>query len=205
MKYGTSGFTPAAPAASTTEIRTHNPEGAVTIAQLAQAIAVDNAGTAGTNVTAVEHSGNGKDFVTVLTLAGVAYTIGDNASLADGALIYTFPAGAIVVDAASISVGITLTTGTPTTDTPDIGLGTVIGSGAVAVLGGTATFEDILTGRAADDVAGTAEVGTVQTSLVIEAAAAHTVHLNIADAWADVTDTAATASGTVVLRWSLLA
>jgi len=163
-----------------------------------------NVGTAGTNVTAVEY-GAGQEHVTKLTLASVGYTIGDTASLADGALIYTLPAGALVVRMASISVGVSLTTGTPTTDTPDVGLGTVIGTGAVATLDGTATFENILTGQTAADVAGTATVKTVQTSLAIEAADAHTVHFNIADAWANVDDTAATASGTVWLGWTFLA
>ena len=163
-----------------------------------------NVGTAGTGVTAVEY-GNGQHHTTVLTLTGVAYTIGDNASLADGALIYTFPAGALVVNMASISVGLTLTSGTPTTDTPDGGLGSVIASGSVSVLSGTATFEDIMTGQTFNDVAGTAEGKTGQTTLVVEAADAHTVHLNFADAWADVDNTAATAAGTVWLGWTFLA
>jgi hypothetical protein len=170
----------------------------------ADSLTTINVGTAGTGVTAVEY-GTGQEHITALTLTGVAYTIGDTASLADGALIYTFPAGALVVNMASISVGLTLTTGTPTTDTPDGGLGTVIGTGAVATLDGTATFENIMTGQTFNDVAGTAEVKTVQTTLVVEAADAHTVHLNFADAWADVTDTAATAAGTVWLGWTFLA
>ena len=89
---------------------------------------VANIGTPGTGVTAVE-SGSKNFHLTTLTLSGVALTIGDTAALADGALIYTFPAGAIIVEAAYLSVGVTLTTGTPTTDTPDVGLGSVIGTG----------------------------------------------------------------------------
>ncbi|TFH58824.1 MAG: hypothetical protein E4G91_09285, partial [Candidatus Zixiibacteriota bacterium] len=81
-----------------------------------------NVGTAGTGVTATEY-GDGRRHVTKLVLAGVAFTIGDTAALADGALIYTLPAGPIVVHSSSINVGLTLTTGTPTTDTPEIGLG----------------------------------------------------------------------------------
>jgi hypothetical protein len=163
-------------------------------------------GTAGTNVTAVEY-GDGFHKIAMLTLSSVALTIGDNVSLGSGALIYTLPAGAVVVNNATMSVGVTLTTGTPTTDQPEIGLGTVIASGVVSVLGGTATFEDIMAGATTPvlaDLAGTAEVFTHNPGLVIEAAAAHTVHLNIADAYADVTDTAATATGTIVLDYTLL-
>ena len=92
-----------------------------------------NVGTAGTNVTAVEY-GNGQSHITELTLASVAYTIGDTATLAIGAIIYTLPAGVCVVNSAAMSMGLTLTTGTPTTDTPDGGIGTLIGSGANATL-----------------------------------------------------------------------
>ena len=164
---------------------------------------VANIGTPGTGVTAVE-SGSKNFHLTTLTLSGVALTIGDTAALADGALIYTFPAGAIIVEAAYLSVGVTLTTGTPTTDTPDVGLGSVIGTGAVATLDGTATFEDIMTGQTATDVAGTATLAMVETTLLIPAASAHTVHFNIADTWANVDNTAATAAGTVVLKWSFM-
>jgi len=166
-----------------------------------------NLGTAGTNVTAAEY-GDGRNHVTKLTLASVAYTIGDNASLGLGALIYTFPAGALIVNASNISVGLTLTTGTPTTDTPEIGLGTVISSGVIAVLGGTATFENIMGGTATpvlNDIAGTVENFTYVADVKVEVADAHTVFLNIADGWANVDDAAATMSGTVFLHWTLLA
>lgn len=167
-----------------------------------------NAGTAEANITAVER-GDGFQHTTVLTLAGVAATIGDNVALGTGSLLYTFPAGEIIVDSAYISIGINLTTGTPTTDTPDAGLGTVVASGAVSVLSGTATFEDTITGQTATDVAGTATVvtalPTAGISLIIPAASAHTIYFNIADTWADVTDTAATLTGTAVLKWQFVA
>jgi len=162
-----------------------------------------NVGTVGTGVTALEQ-GTGVNHVTTLTLSGVAYTVGDATTLGVGALIYTFPAGVIVVDAATVSVGLTLTTGTPTTDAPELGLGSVIASGVVANLSTPATFEDILTGTAVANVAGTALVATVQTTLVIPAASAHTVHLNFADAWQNLTNSAATAAGTVTLKWAFL-
>ena len=163
----------------------------------------DGAGTPGTNVTASETTQDGISFTTILTLTGVAATIGDGAALAGGALIYTLPAGALIVNSASMSVGLTLTTGTPTTDTPELGIGTTIGDGAVATLGDVdAAAENILGPATANDIAGTAEALTQAKNLVIEAADDHTVHFNYADTWADVDDTVATLDGTVVLRWT---
>ncbi len=166
-----------------------------------------NVGTAESNITAVEN-GNAFIHTTVLTLAGVAALIGDTAALGTGSLVYTFPDGEIIVDSAFMSVGVNLTTGTPTDDTPEVGLGTVVASGAVSVLSGTATFENIITGQVAADIAGTATVKTAiptaNIPLVIAAADPHTVFLNIADTWANVDDTAATLSGIVVFNWTFL-
>lgn len=167
-----------------------------------------NVGTAGTNVTATEY-GDGYHHLTELTLSSVAYTIGDDASLCDSATVYTFPDGEIVVESVNIQVGLTLTTGMPTTDTPEFCLGTVAGSGANATCGAeAATLENLGITAVADDVAGTTEVltsigPTADTAgFVIADAAAHTVILNVCDAWADVDDTAATMSGSVYIRWS---
>ena len=94
-----------------------------------RAITTKNVGTVGTGVTAIE-MGDGINHTTILTLTGVAFTIGDTADLGDGALIYTLPAGACIINSTHSSVGLTLTTGTPTTDTPEVGLGSVIATGA---------------------------------------------------------------------------
>lgn len=160
-------------------------------------------GTPGTGVTAVDYSADGINFTTILTLTNIAVTTGDATSLADGALIYTMPAGDIAIKAAAMSVGVTLTTGTPTTDDPLVGIGSVIGSGAIATFT-TATMDDIIQGIASVNMVGTAVVKSEQLAMTMLAAGAHTVHVNIADAYADVTDTAATISGTVVLSWSKL-
>ena len=92
-------------------------------------------------------------------------------------------------------------------DTPDVGLGTVIASGVVSVLSGTATFENIMTGQTFNDCNGTAEVKTtVATSspfaLVVETADAHTVYLNVADTWAGADDI--TGTGTIIIDWTFL-
>lgn len=168
-----------------------------------------NVGTAGTNVTAVEY-GDGRSHVTVLTASNVALTIGDNANLALGAAVYTLPAGAQVIDYSYLSVAISATDVANQSDTPEVGLGTTVGSGANATLGAVGTgAENIFEGTAAADCDGTATVATklptAGTPLIIASGDSHVVYLNLADGWADGTDQSATASGTIVLVWKHLA
>ena len=162
-----------------------------------------NVGTAGTGFTATEY-GDGTHHKTVLAVDYTLPAIAGGANLAVGRLAYTWPAGIINQKAARLSVAITQTQGNITADTPDIGLGTVIASGAVAVLGGTATFENVLTGQTASDCNGTVTEKTLATSLVIEASVAHTLYLNVADGWAASGDAAALITGTITLEWTFL-
>jgi hypothetical protein len=162
-------------------------------------------GTANAGTTAVEY-GDGHHHTTVLTVNTTLPAIAGGANLAVGKLLYTFPAGALVVKSAYMSLAITQTQGNITADTPDGGLGTTIASGVVALLGGTPAFENILTGQTFNDCNGTAEVKTVADQvLVIEAGAAHTVHFNVADGWAASGDAAAVLAGTVVIEWEFMA
>lgn len=167
----------------------------------------DDVGTVSTGVSA-EESGSGGNHSTKLTLSTVLPAIAGGANLAVGKLLYTFPAGEIIINSASMNVAITQTEGNINADTPDVGLGTVIGSGAVAILSGTATFENIITGQTATDCNGTATVATtIPTAgapLVIATAGAHTVYFNAADGWAASGDAAAILTGTVVLNWSFM-
>jgi hypothetical protein len=103
-------------------------------------------------------------------------------------------------------VGVTLseTDGNVTADTPDLGIGTVIASGAVAVLGGTATFENILTGQTINDVNGTPESVSVDTELLIQTADSHNVFLNVADGWAASGDDGIIVGGRIVIIWAQL-
>lgn len=168
------------------------------------------AGTANTDITAAEY-GDGIWHKTVLTFNKTAmFTVGDNANLGVGYKLYTMPAGTIIIDSAYMSVALTAADNAIKTDTPEIGLGTVIASGAVDVLSGTATFENILTAQVAADCNGTATVKTiVNQTLAMEGGDAHTVHLNLADGWADRAAGAAAgavaAAGTVVLFWRKVA
>jgi hypothetical protein len=165
-------------------------------------VTLANVGTANTGVTATEY-GDGRRHVTKLTFSALALAPATAADAeAAGVLLYTLPAGAVIVNSASISVGVYGSGASCDADTPDLGLGTVIASGDTAVLSGTATFEDILTGQTANDCDGTVELKTLSQGLGIETAGAHTVHLNVADTWAAICTI--TATGTVWIEWTLL-
>lgn len=171
---------------------------------LRQVKTTGNVGTAETGSTAVEY-GDGHNHKTVLTVSTTLPAIAGGANLGVGKLLYTLPAGAIIIESSYMSLSITQTQGNINADTPDGGLGTVIASGAVATLDGTPTFEDILTGQTFNNCTGTAEVKTAiptaAVPLVIEAGAAHTIHFNVADGWAAGGDAAAALAGTVVINW----
>jgi len=165
-------------------------------------------GTTGTDVTAVHYSADGKHFVTKLTLTDVSYTIAGAANEAVGALIYTFPAGVHSHKVTNMNVALQ-GGGTVDADTPNIGIGSVIGTGAVATLGGTTTFKDYITGQLATDCSGTATVemsfataGYGEGISLNQAGDVKAVHLNIADLWAGADTVLAT--GTVTLEWTII-
>lgn len=166
--------------------------------------------TTAATTSAVE-IGDGINHSTILTLAAFAVGLsGDNANLARGASLYTFPAGAIIVESAHLNIGLTLADAIQT-DTPEMGLGTTVCAGEVqATLGAVAaTAEDIFLGLVAADVAGTATAGTkiptANVPLIIAAADSHVVYFNVADGWADITAPAAiTATGTITINWRFM-
>lgn len=168
-----------------------------------------NLGVANTGVTAVEYGGAYRH-QTILTInQAAALTSGDNASLADGYLIYTFPAGEIVVHAASMQLA--LVNAEHAAETVEVGIGTTIGTGAVAVLGGTAGMENILTGTAAagmeaTDILTLTAIPTAAVPLVIADADPHIVHVNMALGWANTAGAALDVdlAGTVILDWSYM-
>ncbi len=168
-----------------------------------------NKGTPNTGVTAVEY-GDGYQHISVLTVSQVdALTLADNVAICDGYLLYTFPAGVIVIDYAYMTMAVTAAE--DTTATPDVGLGTAIGTGAVPTVDGTPTFEDIITGQAAANCSGTPTVKTLIPTagapFIIESADDRTLHFNVAATWADTAgvDLTADIAGTVVIAWRFLA
>lgn len=161
----------------------------------------EDVGTPATGCAAITY-GQGELYRTVIDINTTLGAIAGGASLGLGKAIYTFPAGDIIVMGSKLNVAITQTEDNITDDTPDVGLGTTVASGAVAVLGGTAAFENIHTGQTAADCDGTATVNTLNTQLVIESADSHVVYLNVADGWAADGDAAALLSGQVILLWA---
>lgn len=153
----------------------------------------------------VEEFGDKYQHTTILTFEGasaVLPAIAGGADLGVGVKLYDFPAGAVIVDSARLyDVAIQQTDGNIDADTPDVGLGTTIASGVVAVLSGTAAFENVLTGQTFTDCDGTAEDVTLGTQLVIAPADSHSLYLNVADGWAANGDAAAVLSGQVIVQW----
>ena len=138
-------------------------------------------------------------------------TLGDNVALGDGYLLYTFPAGVIVIDYAYMTMSLTAGSSDLQADTPKVGLGSVIATGAVADLTTPATFMDIITEQDANDSNGTAEVKTALPTagvpFIVETGGAHVVHFNVANTWSDdeQADLTADIAGTVVIAWRFLA
>ncbi len=194
------------PRANGNDFRLDNPEaigsGTPAAATFTTVKATSNTGTAGTNCTAV-HYGDGVNMTAIVTVTNAVVTVGSSASLGVGYLAYSLPAGACMITSAYMSVG--LSGVTTTTDTPDVGLGTVIASGAVATLDGTATFENIITGQTAADTAGTATVKgagpTAGNPLEITTGGAHTVYINLACAWGANADASGLLNGTIVISY----
>lgn len=168
-------------------------------------------GTTPVGTVAITEYGDGKDFTTVLTLTNfvVGALAGAAANLGVGNIVYTYPAGQHLELVSSFSSLVLTAAGTAVAT--DTGLGSVIASGAVAVLSGTGTFEDRLTGQTitTDAVGGaaasalaaaTAGIGT-GISLNV-AGSVKNVFLNSAGAW-NVDNTGnLTASGTIILKWT---
>lgn len=166
------------------------------------------AGTPNTGVTAVEY-GDGRSHTSILTVSQTdALTVADNAALADGYLLYTFPAGAFAVNSAMMSIEVNHADGESAAGAGELALGTTASSGANATIGASATTDENICGPLAGVNTTDAAVNTVLYSqLVIATGGAHTVYLNIADTWANVTGTDLDADivGTVVLSWTTLA
>lgn len=164
-------------------------------------------GTPGVGVNAVTH-GDGYNMVTVLTLAGVLPAITGGAAQAVGLKVFTFPAGVTRVKCTHMDVGITQSQGNIDADTPKVGVGSVIATGAVSVLNGTTEFDDYVVEQTAANCTGTKTDKSEDTSVaglkLNEAGGVKTLHLNAADTWAASGDTAAILSGTITLEWTFL-
>lgn len=165
-----------------------------------------NVGAAGTGATAVE-TGTETVHVTTLTVSKATPAIAAAANQSTGIATYTLPAGVKVIKSARFSLGLTQAGALIAADTPEIGLGTTIGSGANATLGAVgAGAENILHGAstvALTNCTGTAQIDGAVVNLYVAAADSHVIYINIADGWAGA-DAGPTVAGTVVLEWMAL-
>lgn len=165
--------------------------------------AVEQQITAGTGNTLSTTYGN--TFVTRVTVGAFTQAVAA-AKLGFGKLLCTLPKGNIFIHA--VYLDLTYVSSVANTVQADIGVGTVIASGAVDVLGGTATFENCLDGQTATAFNGTtpvnyeiAQVGEVD--IKDGASTAKSLYLNIAGNFGAVTGNL-TYSGTVSFVWSIV-
>jgi len=172
---------------------------------LAQILTKQNAiykrGVAGTDVVAEEY-GDGTYHKTVLTLTDWTKTV-TNASLGVGTKIYTAAEGYVTVEHGIIDLLISSDTNT---DTPELGLGTIVATGAIATLGaGDADMEDIRDGTAATAITPVGSATTAQFNAETDNnpfdghATAMPIFLNFADAWGAAGDIVV--NGTITLYY----
>lgn len=163
-------------------------------------------------VTFNEYS-TGKDVVTRLTLTN--FVIGAftpaAAALGIGSLLYTYPAGQHLELVYGFSSLVLTAAGTAVN--ADVGLGSVVASGAVSVLSGTSTFEDRLTGQtiataSTGGAAASALLGAtagIGTGIALNVAASvKDVFLNAAGTWNANNLGNLTASGVITLKWTVM-
>lgn len=193
---------------------TGNVTGNVTgTATVSSGLTATNVGTAGTLCVAEEH-GDGVDHLTKLTLTAFAVGAGgDNADLAIGAVCYTFPAGAIAIEGASVK-GIFDQASHGTITDGEVGLGTVVGSTAVDTIAEVgATSGDVMLGRAIGSyVLGTTvftgagdPVTAGGVTVIASGASPRTVFLNLAATWPNIAaPEAVTFTGVVTIRWRII-
>ncbi len=155
--------------------------------------------------------GDGRDITTVLTLNNfvVGTLAGAGAALGMGNIVYTFPAGQhleLVYGFSNLSL-----TAAGTAVNADVGLGSVIATGAVSVLSGTATFENRLTGQTigTDPAGGTAvsallgATAGIGTGISLNVAASvKNVFLNAAGTWNANNTGSLLANGVITLKWT---
>ncbi len=177
-------------------------------------------GTAGSGVTALEYklAGNDQGTVRMTNLSidtdTVIGAVVDTAAVARGILIYTFPAGQIIVKRVYGDLGLDVDETNYDEDTPEIGLGTAVASGANATLGDAATgieAENLWGPHVAagcDTKATAADAGQFISvpEFIMAGAGDHTVYLNIADTWANGTGTpnVTVENGRFIIEWILL-
>jgi len=159
-----------------------------------------NVGTVASGSSVVEY-GDGIHHQSVITVDTTLGAIAGGAALGLGKLVYTLPDGALDIKASYISMALTASEANIPSDTPEVGLGTVVASAAVSVLNGTTEFDEIMVEQTATDCNGTATVAHVATSLVVATGDVHAIFFNVAATWTASGDAACAIAGTIILEW----
>lgn len=152
-------------------------------------------------------SEDGINFKSIISIKEFSKAISSDAALGFGQKILDFPTGVIKIEDALLSLNLSTPTGLSAT-AGEIGLGTVVASGAVAVLSGTSTFEDVLTGKTISNlVAGTpaTETTSAATGAIFDGSStAKDLYVNIASTWDQTAAESITISGTATVFWRFL-
>lgn len=132
------------------------------------------------------------------------------AALCFGEKLYTLPAGIQNIKSVYMSLALTGTT-TIVGDTPEVGIGSVLGAGVHATIGAAgATMEDYWEGVTSGVIDGTNAVTDIkvatagaQTGIALNAVGdSKALYLNVADTWAGAGDVIAT--GTITIEWEMI-
>ena len=170
-----------------------------------------NFGTTPVGTVNIVEYGDSKDITTVLTLTDfiVGALDGTAAAKGIGNIVYTFPAGQHFELVYSLSSIYLKAAGTAVAT--DTGLGSVIASGVISVLSGTATFEDRLTGQTINTAvdggakvsALTAATAGIGTGIALNiGTSVKDVFLNSAGTWNTDNTGNLTATGTIIMKWT---
>jgi hypothetical protein len=156
-----------------------------------------------TGTLTVTENGDAYHHRTTLTLTNInfATVVPGAGALAFGELLYTFPAGNVVVTACNYNVIVTSTV-LPEACATDGGIGTTLAAGAFPTLNlAGAGAENIVTGQAGVVDGATATLALISNQILsVPTANPHIVHLNIAATWS-AAETISVTTGTVVLDW----
>jgi len=163
--------------------------------------AIYKRGVAGVSCVAEEY-GNGDYHKTILTLTDWTTTVPANVE-GVGATIYTAPGGYITVEYGEVDL---LISSDASTDTPELGLGTIVATGDIATLeAGDVDMEDIHDGVAITAITPAGSATTVQFKAETDndpfdgSGTAMPIFLNFADTWTGAGDVVV--NGTITLYW----
>ena len=160
-------------------------------------------GTVAAGVSVVEY---GDDFqhtslFTITNKSMPAVTGSTNQRI--GTLFYTFPAGEVIVKSCKLSSSLTQVSGNINAATPEIGVGTTIGTGSAATL--TGAYENVVTGLAATNANGAIITRTIaDQTLVIGVSDSHALHVNAADNWSGGSDAGPLLNALIIITWTFM-